>query len=98
MRLTLDDAVKLALDRNLDIAVQRLNPQINDIAVASLAVGLSPDADVARSSTQSHDDAVDTDASPAAARPARRSTPGTTTTTAASRRAFRGAAARSRSR
>jgi len=24
--LTLDDAVKLALDRNLDIAVQRLNP------------------------------------------------------------------------
>ena len=26
MRLTLDDAVKLALDRNLDIAVQRLEP------------------------------------------------------------------------
>jgi len=35
-RLSLDDAVKLALDRNLDIAVQRLNPQINDIAIASL--------------------------------------------------------------
>jgi outer membrane protein TolC len=35
VRLTLDDAVKLALDRNLDIAVQRLNPQINDIAIAS---------------------------------------------------------------
>ena len=33
--LTLDDAVKLTLDRNLDIAVQRLNPQINDLAVAS---------------------------------------------------------------
>jgi outer membrane protein TolC len=33
--LTLDDAVKLALDRNLDIAVQRLNPQINDLAYAS---------------------------------------------------------------
>ena len=32
--LTLDDAVKLALDRNLDIAVQRLNPQINDIVRA----------------------------------------------------------------
>ncbi len=31
--LTLDDAVKLALDRNLDIAVQRLNPQINDLSV-----------------------------------------------------------------
>ncbi len=36
VRLTLDDAVKLALDRNLDIAVQRLNPQINDIAIASI--------------------------------------------------------------
>jgi outer membrane protein TolC len=34
--LSLDDAVKLALDRNLDIAVQRLNPQINDIAIASI--------------------------------------------------------------
>src|SRR5262249_37663794 len=33
--LTLDDAVKFALDRNLDIAVQRLNPEINDIAYAS---------------------------------------------------------------
>jgi len=36
VRLSLDDAVKLALDRNLDIAVQRLNPQINDIAISSL--------------------------------------------------------------
>ncbi|MBI3490937.1 MAG: TolC family protein, partial [Acidobacteria bacterium] len=36
VRLTLDDAVKFALDRNLDIAVQRLNPQINDIAIASI--------------------------------------------------------------
>src|ERR1700716_2742662 len=34
--LTLDDAVKLALDRNLDIAVQRLNPQISDLAYASV--------------------------------------------------------------
>ena len=33
--LTLDDAVKFALDRNLDIAVQRLNPEINDIIYAS---------------------------------------------------------------
>src|SRR5437762_5591643 len=32
----IEDAVKLALDRNLDIAVQRLNPQISDIAVASI--------------------------------------------------------------
>ena len=28
--------MKFALDRNLDIAVQRLNPQINDIAVLSV--------------------------------------------------------------
>src|SRR3954447_9124392 len=34
--LTLDDAVKFALERNLDIAVQRLNPEINDIAYASI--------------------------------------------------------------
>src|SRR5471030_2180275 len=32
VHLTLDDAVKLALDHNLDIAVQRLNPAINDIS------------------------------------------------------------------
>ena len=35
VRISLDDAVKFALDRNLDIAVQRLNPQINDIAISS---------------------------------------------------------------
>src|SRR4051812_12760345 len=34
IRLTLDDAVKFALDRNLDISVQRLNPQIIDINYA----------------------------------------------------------------
>ncbi len=33
--LTLDDAVNFALERNLDIAVQRLNPQLSDIQVAS---------------------------------------------------------------
>ena len=32
--LTFDDAVKAALDHNLDIAVQRLNPEINDISYA----------------------------------------------------------------
>ena len=36
VRLTLEEAVKAALDHNLDIAVQRLNPEINDIAYASL--------------------------------------------------------------
>jgi outer membrane protein len=34
--LTLEDAVKFALERNLDISVQRLNPQIDDIAYASV--------------------------------------------------------------
>ena len=37
VRLTLDEAVKFALDRNLDISVQRLNPEINDIAIASIS-------------------------------------------------------------
>src|SRR5215217_604047 len=31
IQLGLDDAVRFALERNLDIQVQRLNPQINDI-------------------------------------------------------------------
>jgi outer membrane protein TolC len=34
--LSLDEAVKLALDRNLDIAVQRLNPQTFDYSLAAL--------------------------------------------------------------
>ncbi|HEY7293130.1 MAG TPA: TolC family protein [Vicinamibacterales bacterium] len=42
VQLTLEDAVKFALDRNLDIAVQRLNPQINDIAVASIRTVYHP--------------------------------------------------------
>jgi outer membrane protein len=42
VRLTLDDAVKFALDRNLDIAVQQLNPQINDIAIASIRTVYHP--------------------------------------------------------
>jgi outer membrane protein TolC len=40
--LTLDDAVKFALDRNLDIAVQRLNPEINDILYASTKAVYNP--------------------------------------------------------
>src|SRR6185436_7877941 len=42
LRLTLDDAVKFALERNLDIAVQRLNPEINDIAVLSVKSVYNP--------------------------------------------------------
>jgi len=42
VRLTLDDAVKFALDRNLDISVQRLNPQINDITYAGIKAVYRP--------------------------------------------------------
>jgi outer membrane protein TolC len=42
IRLSLDDAVRFALERNLDIQVQRLNPQINDIAVASIQSVYNP--------------------------------------------------------
>src|SRR5262245_15346095 len=40
--LTLDDAIRLALDRNLDIAVQRLNPQTFDYSLAALAAAYKP--------------------------------------------------------
>ena len=33
--LTLDDAIERALERNLDIAVQRINPQVQDLTIAS---------------------------------------------------------------
>ncbi len=42
VQLTLDEAVKLALDRNLDIAVQRLNPQTFDFSIASLRAVYRP--------------------------------------------------------
>jgi hypothetical protein len=32
--LTIEEAIRFALERNLDIAVQRMNPEIRDIAVA----------------------------------------------------------------
>jgi len=40
--LTLEDAVRLALERNLDIAVQRVNPEISDLAVASVSATYLP--------------------------------------------------------
>src|SRR5262245_11200661 len=40
--LTLDDVIKLALERNLDIAVQRLNPQTFDYSIASLQSNYKP--------------------------------------------------------
>lgn len=42
VQLTLDDAVKFALERNLDIAVQRMNPELQDIAYASAAAVYHP--------------------------------------------------------
>ena len=42
VRLTLDEAVKAALEHNLNIAVARLNPQINDLAYASIASAFKP--------------------------------------------------------
>ena len=40
--LTIDDAVALALERNLDIAVQRIDPQLQDIAIASAEAFYNP--------------------------------------------------------
>jgi outer membrane protein len=40
--LTLDEAVKMALENNLDIAVQRINQQTFDVSLASLEAVYSP--------------------------------------------------------
>ncbi|MEQ1868876.1 MAG: TolC family protein [Vicinamibacterales bacterium] len=42
MQLTIDDAIKLSLDRNLDIAVQRLNPQTFDYSIANVQAVYKP--------------------------------------------------------
>jgi outer membrane protein len=42
LSITLDDAIKLALDRNLDIAVQRLNPQTFDYSIGALQANYRP--------------------------------------------------------
>jgi outer membrane protein TolC len=42
VELTLDNAVERALDRNLDIAVERLNPQTFDFSIAALEAGYRP--------------------------------------------------------
>jgi outer membrane protein len=41
-RLSIDDAVKLALEQNLGIQIDRLNPQIQDISVAQARTGWIP--------------------------------------------------------
>jgi outer membrane protein len=42
LSLTIDEAVKMALDRNLDIAVQRFNPQMYDFSIASVGAVYRP--------------------------------------------------------
>jgi outer membrane protein TolC len=42
LALSLDEAIRLALDRNLDIAVQRLNPQTFDFSIAGLQAVYKP--------------------------------------------------------
>lgn len=55
--LTVDDAIERALDRNLDIAVERLNPQLQDLSIAeanaAFAPNLSSNFDLGRSVTPS---------------------------------------------
>ena len=51
--LTVDDAIERALDRNLDIAVERLNPQLQDLSIAeanaAFLPNLSSSVDIGRS-------------------------------------------------
>jgi outer membrane protein TolC len=42
LSLSVDDAIRLALDRNLDIAVQRLNPQTFDYSIGALQAQYRP--------------------------------------------------------
>ncbi len=42
MNLTLDDAIKRALDRNIDLKVQRFNPQLTDYQIQQTRAGYMP--------------------------------------------------------
>ncbi len=42
IRLTLDDAVKMALDHNVDLAAARLDPRISDMQVAEARAAFTP--------------------------------------------------------
>ena len=48
LRLTVDDAVKMALDHNLDLAADRLDPQISDTRVAAAAGAFRPTLNIER--------------------------------------------------
>ena len=41
-RISIDDAVALALENNLDLQVERLSPQIQDLSVAQVRTGYAP--------------------------------------------------------
>jgi outer membrane protein TolC len=41
-RISLDEAVALALENNLDLQVERINPQIQDLSVAQVRTGYTP--------------------------------------------------------
>jgi outer membrane protein TolC len=41
-RITIDEAVKLALEQNLDVQVERLNPELRDLAVSSARTAWTP--------------------------------------------------------
>ena len=41
-RISIDDAVALALENNLDLQVERLSPQIQDLSIAQARTGYSP--------------------------------------------------------
>ena len=51
-RLTVDDAVKMALDHNVDLAADRLDPQISDTRVAAAAGAFRPTFNVERAAEQ----------------------------------------------
>src|SRR5688572_6651682 len=42
LRLTVDEAVKMAMDNNLELAADRLDPQISDTRVAAAAGAFRP--------------------------------------------------------
>jgi outer membrane protein len=46
MKLSADEAVKRALDNNIELAVQRMNPQLQDLALDSVRSGYTPNLTV----------------------------------------------------
>src|SRR5438876_11691627 len=51
LRLTVDDAVRMALDHNVDLSADRLDPQISDTRVAAAAGAFRPTINTSINST-----------------------------------------------